>query len=496
MNILFAASEAYPFIKTGGLGDVIHSLPVALNKLGDNVRLVLPAYRDVLASVDSLKDLGTIDVPGARVRHKVRIIQAHQDILGDYLYLIDVPELFDRPGNPYVHTDGYAWPDNAERYTVFSRAVTLLARWVPGSNWRPDVVHCHDWQTGMVPAFLSMVHNAPATVFTIHNLAYDGHFSHDDFNNLNLPPAWWSPDFVEFFGGFSMLKAGMIFSDHVTTVSPTYAKEICTPEFGNRFEGVLQQLDGKLTGILNGIDLDIWNPETDTYIAKNYTSKHGFAAAKAANKKHLLETVGLPAGDAPLLGFVGRLVEQKGIDLITAMLPQLFETTNANMVLLGSGHMAYETDLTELAARYPQRLHVHIGYSEELAHQIEAGADMFIMPSRFEPCGLNQMYSLRYGTPPVVSNTGGLADTVVNATLQTLQDKTATGFVFKQVDSESLYAMILSALDLYRNSKLWHQVCITAMQQELGWDASAKEYQKLYRLEAEQKRSEVELQHE
>ena len=488
MNILFAASEAFPFIKTGGLGDVIHSLPVALNKLGDNVRLVLPAYRDVLASVDSLKELGTIDVPGAGIRHKVRILQAHEDTLGDYLYLIDVPELFDRPGNPYVHTDGYAWPDNAERYTVFSRAVSLLAKWIPGSSWRPDVVHCHDWQTGLVPAFLSMVSNAPATVFTIHNLAYDGHFSQHDFNRLELPSEWWSPDYVEFYAGFSMLKAGMIFSDRVTTVSPTYAREICTPEFGNRFEGVLSHLGEKLTGILNGIDLDVWNPKTDKHIAQNYSVDDNFVEAKAANKQDLLRRTGLPESDAPLLGFIGRLVEQKGIDLITDVLPQLFENTDANMVLLGSGHMAYETDLMDLAIKYPQRLHVHIGYSEELAHQIEAGADMFIMPSRFEPCGLNQMYSLRYGTPPLVNNTGGLSDTVTDVSLRTLKDKTATGFVIKHSDSESLYAMILSALELYKNTKLWLQICKTAMRQELGWEASAREYQRLYQVEVERKK--------
>jgi starch synthase len=487
VNILFAASEAFPFIKTGGLGDVIHSLPVALNKLGNDVRLVLPAYRDVLASVDTLKDLGTIDVPGAGVRRKVRIIQAHEDILGDYLYLIDVPELFDRPGNPYVHSDGYAWPDNAERYTVFSRAVALLAKWVPGSSWRPQVVHCHDWQTGLVPAFLSMVHNAPATVFTIHNLAYDGHFSQADFNNLGLPPAWWSAEYAEFYGGFSMLKAGMVFSDRVTTVSPTYAKEICTPEFGNRFEGVLSSLGDKLTGILNGIDLDVWNPQTDEYIVQNYSVDKNFVEAKFANKEDLLRRTGLAQSDAPLLGFIGRLVEQKGVDLITDMLPQLFENTDAKMVLLGSGHMAYETNLMDLAARYPEQLHVHIGYSEELAHQIEAGADMFIMPSRFEPCGLNQMYSLRYGTPPVVNNTGGLADTVVDVSLRTLQDNTATGFVVKQTDSEALYSTILNALDLYKNTRLWRQLCKTAMQQVLGWEASAHEYQKLYQAEVDAK---------
>lgn len=485
MNILFAASEAFPFIKTGGLADVIHSLPNALNKLGDEVRLVLPAYRDVLASVDSIKELGMIDVPGAGVRHKVRILKAHEDILGDYLYLIDVPDLFDRPGSPYVRSDGYAWPDNAERYTVFSRVVALLAKWIPKSSWRPHVVHCHDWQTGLVPAFLSMVHDAPATVFTIHNLAYDGYFSHDDFNRLGLPQHWWSPDYVEFYGGFSMLKAGMFFSNHVTTVSPTYAKEICTPEFGHRFEGVLQHLGDKLSGILNGIDLDIWNPQTDSYIAQNYTRDDSVIEAKSVNKKDLLSKAGLPDNGAPLLGFIGRLVEQKGIDLITAMLPQLLARTEANMVLLGSGHMAYEQDLVELAAAYPDRLHVHIGYSEELAHQIEAGADLFIMPSRFEPCGLNQMYSLRYGTPPVVNNTGGLADTVVNVSLQTLSDKTATGFIFNEESAEALFAMVLSALDLFKNTKLWHELCKTAMRQDVGWEKSANEYHNLYRAEVD-----------
>ena len=271
MNILFAASEAFPFIKTGGLGDIVHSLPVALSQLGDDVRLVLPAYRDVLAGVDSLKEIGYWDLPGIGVTHRVRILQAHQEELGDYLYLIDVPTLFDRPGNPYVHSDGFNWPDNAERFTVFSRAVAQLAKGIPGTDWKPEVVHCHDWQTGMVSAFLSMSHPRPRTVFTIHNLAYDGHYSQADFTSLALPPEWWSPDYVEFYGGFSMLKAGMVFSDNVTTVSPTYAREICTPEFGYRFEGALNHLGDKLTGILNGIDLDIWNPKTDSRILQNYS---------------------------------------------------------------------------------------------------------------------------------------------------------------------------------------------------------------------------------
>ena len=490
MNILFAASEAYPFIKTGGLGDVVHSLPIALNQLGDDVRLVLPAYRDVLASVDSLKELGYWDLPGVGVTHRVRILQAHHEGLADYLYLVDVPSLFDRAGNPYVHSDGFNWPDNAERFTVFSRAVAQMATGIPGTDWIPEVVHCHDWQTGLIPAFLSMAHPRPKTVFTIHNLAYDGHFSQSDFIKLALPPEWWSPDYVEFYGGFSMLKAGMVFADQVTTVSPTYAREICTAEYGYRFEGVLQSLGDKLSGILNGIDLNIWNPKTDSYLSQNYSLKNGKArqqwiSRKLANKQDLLNKVGLlhdesTAAEVPLLGFIGRLVEQKGVDLITAMLPGLFETTDAVMIILGSGHMLYETELQTLAERYPSRLHVHIGYSEALAHQIEAGCDLFIMPSRFEPCGLNQMYSLRYGTPPVVNFTGGLADTVTDATAMAQEDKTANGFVFNDVNADALLSTIKRALTIYKKPEQWQPICETAMQQELGWEFSANKYQQLY----------------
>ncbi len=487
MNILFAASEAFPFIKTGGLGDVVHSLPIALSQLGDDVRLVLPAYRDVLASVDSLKELGFWDLPGAGVTHRVRVLQAHHDGLADYLYLIDVPSLFDRAGNPYVHSDGFNWPDNAERFTVFSRAVAQMAKGIPGTDWHPDVVHCHDWQTGLVPAFLSMAHPRPKTVFTIHNLAYDGHFSQDDFTRLALPPEWWSSEYVEFYGGFSMLKAGMVFSDQVTTVSPTYAREICTPEYGYRFEGVLQHLGDKLSGILNGIDLDIWNPATDSHLKQSYSAENNktgqpWIKAKLANKNALLKKAKLPETKAPLLGFIGRLVEQKGVDLITTMLPQLFASTDAVMIILGSGDRLYEAELIKLAEKYPSRLHVHIGYSEDLAHQVEAGCDLFIMPSRFEPCGLNQMYSLRYGTPPVVNFTGGLADTVTDATAMALKDKTANGFVFHNVDSDALLTTVKRALKIYRKPEQWQQICETAMQQELGWESSAKKYQELYKL--------------
>lgn len=483
MNILFAASEAFPFIKTGGLGDVMQSLPLALSKLGNDVRLVLPAYRDVLASVDSVRELGTWDLPGIDTMHEVRVLQAHEDTLGDYLYLIDVPSLFDRPGNPYVHSDGYSWPDNAERFTVFSRAVAQLAGGVPGSEWSPDVVHCHDWQTGLVPAFLSLVEPTPRTVFTIHNLAYDGFFTQLDFISLDLPAEWWSPEYIELYGGMSMLKAGMVFSDFVTTVSPTYAKEICTPEFGYRFDGVLQSLEDKLSGILNGIDLEIWNPKTDTYISQHYSVNNKDIIGKLANKKALLEDVGLPVNNHPLIGFIGRLVEQKGVDLIIKIIPELLTNTDAAMVILGSGHMAYEKELQELADIYPKKLHVHIGYSESLAHEIEAGCDMFIMPSRFEPCGLNQMYSLRYGTPPIVNYTGGLADTVVDVTPKTITNRTANGFVFHNADEDGFLEALKRALAIFKRPRLWHQLCVTAMKQELGWESSAIKYMELYQKE-------------
>ena len=480
MNILFAASEAFPFIKTGGLGDVVHSLPIALHDLGDDVRLVLPAYRDVLAGVDSLKELGYWDIPGVGKTHRVNLLQAHQDSIGDYLYLIDAPSLFDRPGNPYVHESGLSWPDNAERSTVFSRAVAEISKNIPNTEWHPDVVHCHDWQTGMIPAFISMRYPRPKSVFTIHNLAYDGHFSHGDFNALSLPPEWWTPEHVEFYGGFSMLKAGMVFSDQVTTVSPTYAEEICTPEFGYRFEGILKGLGGKLSGILNGIDKEIWNPKTDKRITHNYSIDNEWEKRKAGNKKDLLKRVRLPQTDAPLLGFVGRMVEQKGVDMIIAALPALFDKTDVSVIILGSGDRLFEADFNALAQKYPDRLHVHIGYSEDLAHQVEAGCDMFLMPSRFEPCGLNQMYSLRYGTPPVVTRTGGLADTVIDTTAITLKNGTATGFVLDDTTTVALYDAIDRALKIYRKPKQWRQVCETAMRQDFGWKASAKRYQALY----------------
>ncbi len=485
MKILFAASEAYPLVKTGGLGDVIHALPRALRRLGADVRVVLPAYRMVLEQTASVRFAGWLQLPGAGRLHDVRILEAGSRHLGVPLLLVDAPLLFDRPGNPYLHPEGYNWHDNAERFTVFSRAVARMALDTSLTGWRPDVVHSHDWQAGLVSAFLAEAAERPATVFTIHNLSYAGIFSHQEFEQLGLPSDWWSPEALEFFGNFSMLKGGIVFSDRVTTVSPTYAEEIQTPAFGYGFDGVLRAVRHKLTGILNGIDPELWNPASDPYLPCHYSARHRYLAGKRCNKAALLEQLGGEKDDAalsaPLLGFIGRLVEQKGVDLLLEAIPALLRHPDLRLAVLGSGEARFEGALRELAAAYPGRLLLAIGYSEALSHRIEAGCDIFLMPSRFEPCGLNQLYSLRYGTPPVVHAVGGLADTVVDATPENLAAGRATGFHFHEPTAAALVEAVERALALYHDQRAWHRLMRTAMAQDFGWDRSATRYLELYR---------------
>lgn len=484
MKILFAASEAYPIVKTGGLGDVIYSLPRALKHAGMDVRVILPAYRVVLEQISEMHVAGWLEVQGAGKTYSARILETRDNHLGVPLLLVDVADLFDRAGNPYLHPDGYNWDDNAERFTVFSRAVAQLANEPELLDWRPDVVHCHDWQTGLVPALLSENPEAPKSVYTIHNLSYSGMFPHEEFARLELPDAWWSHELVEFFGNFSMLKAGIVFADHVTTVSPNYADEIRTPGHGYGFDGVLRTASYKLHGILNGIDQDVWNPATDPYLHHHYSLKHQYLAGKRKNKEMLLREMGSSAEpeqvEAPLLGLIGRLVEQKGIDLLLEVIPKVLESSNANFVILGSGEHQFEEGLTALSREYPDRFFLTLGYSEELAHRIEASSDMFLMPSRFEPCGLNQLYSLRYGTPPIVHHAGGLADTVVNATTENIKNKTATGFVFYEPTAHALNSAIEWALTCYSKPSVWHQIIRTAMAQDFGWEKSAEKYRSLY----------------
>jgi starch synthase len=351
-------------------------------------------------------------------------------------------------------------------------------------KWRPDVVHNHDWQTGLVAAFLHDEPHAPRSIFTIHNLSYLGLFPSEEYVRLQLPMSWWNPEGLEFYGGFSMLKAGLVYSDAINTVSPTYAKEILTPEFGYGMEGVLNHYHYKLSGILNGLDSRTWDPASDPLLEKNYSIKNR-KSGKRANKKALLQSLDIYDIDQwmnrPIFGSVGRLVEQKGIDILASVIPQLLAQHDAGFIIIGDGQPQFTAQLTALQYHYPNQVRLFIGYSEKEAHLVEAGADFFIMPSRFEPCGLNQLYSLKYGTLPIVHSVGGLADTVVHADKENIKNKKATGIVFKQASSKDLLGALVKAIKLYQNKDQLQQVQKTAMQQDFGWHQSAKQYLALYR---------------
>lgn len=484
MRVLHVVSELYPLIKTGGLGDFGFSLPHALKQLGIDVRLLLPGYGAVLRQLKKPRVVGEIDIPGAGKIRRFRVLELLPPGFEVPVWVAECPALFARPGNPYVDADGASWPDNAERFTCFARLAAQLANGASKAGWKADVVHCHDWQTGLVPAFLQQQDTPPHSIFTIHNLAYDGRFPLTEFKRLQLPSAWWHAEGVEFYGSFSMLKAGLVYADAITTVSKTYAREILTPAFGNGMDGVLRNYQHKLRGILNGLDPVIWNPGTDTLLARNYGASDREAGRKA-NRKALLKELGWePSGAAtgrPLFGSVGRLAEQKGIDLLAAAATRLLAQLKAWFVIIGDGEQIYIEQLLELQRRFPGQVRVYIGYSERLAHLVEAAADFFVMPSRFEPCGLNQLYSLCYGTPPVVHNTGGLADTVVDASEENLANGTATGVVFYQPAADALHAALVRAVSLFHDPHFWPQLQQTAMQQDFGWQESAQQYLSMYK---------------
>ena len=482
MNILFATSEAHPLIKTGGLADVSGSLPNAYAHLKQKVRLMLPAYGDVMEQLDNVKKVADFQIGGCERHLHVRILKAKIAAIEVPVWLVDIPELFKRPGNPYMSANGQDWWDNGERFGVFAKVVTEVAMNRAGLDWQPDCVHANDWQTGLVPALLSEEVAPPRTVFTIHNMAYAGLFPQSLLHGLWLPWHWWHPDGVEFHGHLSMLKAGIMMADWVTTVSPSYAREITFAEYAYGLEGALlkREREGRLVGILNGIDTQVWHPKTDPLIKRNYSVDKGRVAAKKVNKAVMLDFWDLPesvqTSQAPVIGLVGRLVPQKGIDLVLQIIPELLRQTDARFVIVGSGDAHFEYALSELAHHHPERVMVYIGYSEKLAHRIEAGADMFLMPSRFEPCGLNQLYSLAYGTLPIVHATGGLADTVVNATEENIDAGTATGFVFYDPSRHALKSTLLHALHCYTKKRTWQKLQKTAMLQDFSWEKSAKAY--------------------
>lgn len=475
LRILFCASEIYPLIKTGGLADVAGSLPKALSKLGHDVRLILPGYRSVLAR---LKRPPKVVLQTRIYKQSVTLSQTTLPGSRLPLWLVECPELYDRPGGPYLQPNNQPWPDNALRFAVFSKIIANLAIDEYQLGWQPNLVHCNDWHTGLVPVYLYSETKAPATIFTIHNLAYQGVFDHATFNQLQIPNYFWHYERLEFHGQFSFLKGGLVFSDRINTVSPHYAKEIQTAQFGHGMETVLHYHKDRVSGILNGIDTQTWNPGTDTYIAHKYNRQH--LEAKTTNKLALQKRFGLPQSKKTLLlGVISRLVAQKGIDLILAVLPDVMQR-DIQLVVLGSGEQEFEKQLNDAQQRWPNNVGLHLGYDEALAHLVEAGSDAFIMPSRFEPCGLNQLYSQRYGTLPIVTPVGGLFDTVVDADEASLAQRQATGFVLSSNTEYALLGAIDRALALYHQPAVWQSIMLTAMSLDFSWQKSAMAYLNLY----------------
>ena len=476
LPVLFATSEVAPLIKTGGLADVAGSLPPALMHAGLDVRVIVPGYKQVLEGVKSKGKLASFPALGEMPASQ---ILAGKLPSGVPLLIVDCPQLYDRPGGPYHDTSGNDWSDNALRFGLLSYISAMLGGPASPLSWRPRIVHCNDWQTGLAPAYLRFMPGEKArTVMTIHNLAYQGVFPPTTGSRLGLPPSSFSPDGVEYYGNMSFLKAGLHYCDHITTVSPYYAREIQSEPLGMGLQGLLAHRAAALTGILNGIDTDAWDPETDPYIARYYNASR--LPAKLENKRALQERVGLGVDEKPpLLGTIGRFTHQKGLDLLLEIAPQIVAVP-AQLVVLGSGDAKLQEGYQTLARSFPGRIATHIGYDEGLAHQIEAGADIFLMPSRFEPCGLNKMYSQRYGTPPVVHDTGGLHDSVVDTQPHTLADKSATGFVFGPMSRDGFLGVVERAVAAYHDKKIWRQLQKNGMARDFSWDASAQQYISLY----------------
>ncbi|MBM4070333.1 MAG: glycogen synthase GlgA [Planctomycetes bacterium] len=500
MRCVYAASEVAGFAKTGGLADVAASLPRALAERGVESAIIMPLYRCVRQACKDLRDTDlTFDVSIGFRTVTGSIFRATLPQSQVPVFFIGQPEFFDRDDPAqgaglyqFTAADGKKtdYPDNCERFVFFSRAILEVIRLL---GFWPQVLHCNDWQTGLAPVYLREVYHyyhqpsaqarfrSMRTLLTVHNLAYQGLFWHMDMPLTGLPWRLFNFEQLEFYGQMNFLKAGIVFADAITTVSPTYAREIQTPYYGCGLQGVLMQRSRRLHGIVNGVDYATWDPAGDALIAKQYGPDDA-PAGKAACKRALQRHMGLPDRPrTPLLGIVTRLVDQKGLDLLLPVAPTMLEQ-DSQLVVLGQGDSAYEKSLSALSRQFPEKVAVVLAQDEKLAHQIEAGADMFLMPSRFEPCGLNQLYSLKYGTVPVVRATGGLADTVVDATQASLKSGKATGFSFVAYSPEAFLDTVRRALDMYRNQpESWRALMKAGMTQDWSWAHSAAEYEKLYR---------------
>jgi starch synthase len=473
VRILFVASEGLPFSKTGGLADVVEALPKALVALGHEVAVVLPRYRGTKTHSVVLPSV-TIPMGGTRLRFPS--VADGSVINGVRYFFVDDPAYFDR--DDLYGGAGGDYPDNAERFSEFSRAAIEIAKHV----WRPDVIHCHDWQSALVPVLLRtsygddpLVRDIPV-VFTIHNMGYHGLFGRDALDRAGIPVGVFHPAGIEFFGSVNYLKGGLVFSDYLTTVSRKYAQEIQTREYGYGLDGVVRSRADRLVGILNGVDYALWNPEKDKFIAAKYSPKD--LSGKQICKQALLALFDLPAGylAKPVIGIVSRFADQKGFDLIAERAHELMRE-DLLLVVLGTGERKYEELFRALAAAYPGRVGVKIAYDNAVAHQIEAGADMFLMPSRYEPCGLNQIYSLKYGTVPIVRATGGLDDTIE---VFDIEHGSGTGFKFVEYTGVAMLRSVRQALHLFMDERIWRRIQLNGMAKDFSWRGSALEYAKVY----------------
>jgi len=476
VRVLMVSPEAVPFAKTGGLADVAGALPKALKNTGVDVALVMPKYRDVDEERFSLRETGiTIKVPIAGGSKKATVLKGK--IEGNIpVYFIRNDKYYDR--KELYGTAHGDYPDNAERFVFFSRAVLELSKAI---DFKADVIHCNDWQTALIPVYIKTLYkddlffSETATVLTVHNLGYQGLFWHFDMHLTGLGWDLFTPEGIEFFGKINFLKGGLVFSDIITTVSKGYSREIQTEELGHGLEGVLSQRKNVLYGIVNGIDYDEWDPATDTYITTNYSPED--IKGKAICKSELQRLYSLPVKkETPLIAMISRLAGQKGFDLIEGAIDELM-AMDLQVVFLGTGDRKYQELLEEIGSRYPKKAGVKIGYDVALAHKIEAGADVFLMPSRYEPCGLNQLYSLKYGTIPVVRATGGLDDTIKNFNPRT---GNGNGFKFRDYSSDALLKCVSKAVELYKDKRRWKKIMQNAMACDFSWEHSAKEYVKVY----------------
>lgn len=477
MKVLHVAAEMYPWVKTGGLADVVGALPTALARRGADVRVLLPglpAFTEALSEARTVCDFGAVFGAG-----RVRLRCGHLHGLPERAYLIDAPYLYRRGGGPYEAQPGRPWDDNLQRFALLGWVAANLAAGDADRGWAPQLVHAHDWHAGMGSAY-SALHGAghAATVFTIHNLAFQGLFPGGDFHLLGLPSVFMAPAALEYHGQVSFMKAGLKFSDRITTVSPTYAREIATHDFGAGLDGVIRSRLADLSGIVNGIDDRVWDPARDSALAARFDRVE--LGGKAVNKAALQHELGLaPQPQAMLFGVVSRLTAQKGLDLLLDAMPALLRE-GAQLALQGTGEPGLEQAYQALAQAHPGQVAARIGYDEPLAHRLIAGVDAILVPSRFEPCGLTQLYGLRYGTVPVVRHVGGLADTVLDVDVAAGRGETGTGFVFHAASPRALEEAMLRAARLRERPQAWQAVMQAGMVQDLSWAAAAQAYEQVY----------------